>query len=65
MASTWRYLCFLRKLVIKHGEAGRVDYGWRRPAKVPNAVIDEIRWRERNGVVELPQRPGSFDWLSK
>jgi len=26
------------------------------PAKVPDAVIDEIRSRERNGVVELPQR---------
>jgi transcriptional antiterminator RfaH len=26
------------------------------PAKVPDAVIDEIRGRERNGAVELPKR---------
>jgi transcriptional antiterminator RfaH len=26
------------------------------PAKVPDAVIEEIRGRERNGAVELPQR---------
>jgi transcriptional antiterminator RfaH len=26
------------------------------PAKVPDAVIEEIRERERNGAVELPQR---------
>jgi transcriptional antiterminator RfaH len=26
------------------------------PAKVPEAVIEEIRGRERNGVVELPKR---------
>ena len=30
------------------------------PPKVPNAVIDEIRSRERNGVVELPQPPSEF-----
>ena len=30
------------------------------PAKVPDAVIDEIRSRERNGVVELPQPPSDF-----
>jgi transcriptional antiterminator RfaH len=26
------------------------------PAKVPDAVIEEIRGRERNGAVELPKR---------
>jgi transcription antitermination factor NusG len=26
------------------------------PAKVPDAVIEEIRGRERNGAVELPRR---------
>jgi transcriptional antiterminator RfaH len=26
------------------------------PAKVPDAVIEEIRGRERNGVIELPKR---------
>jgi transcriptional antiterminator RfaH len=30
------------------------------PAKVSDAVIDEIRSRERNGVVELPQPPSEF-----
>jgi transcriptional antiterminator RfaH len=28
------------------------------PAKVPDNVIDEIRRRERNGAIELPQPPG-------
>ena len=28
------------------------------PAKVPDQVIDEIRWREVRGAVELPQAPG-------
>ena len=27
-----------------------------RPAKVPDAVIDEIRMREHNGVIEIPRR---------
>jgi transcriptional antiterminator RfaH len=31
------------------------------PAKVPDAVIEEIRARERNGVVELPQRARRHD----
>jgi transcriptional antiterminator RfaH len=26
------------------------------PAKVPDAVIEEIRGRERNGAIELPKR---------
>jgi len=28
------------------------------PAKVPDAVIDAIRSRERNGAIELPRHPG-------
>jgi transcriptional antiterminator RfaH len=28
------------------------------PAKVPDKVIDELRGRERNGLVELPSAPG-------
>jgi transcriptional antiterminator RfaH len=28
------------------------------PAKVPDAVIDEIRSRERGGLIELPKPPG-------
>jgi len=30
------------------------------PARVPDAVIDEIRSRERNGLVELPKLHGGF-----
>jgi transcriptional antiterminator RfaH len=29
----------------------------RAPARVPDSVVDEIRARERNGLVELPSRP--------
>jgi transcriptional antiterminator RfaH len=32
-----------------------------RPARVPDAVIAEIRARERNGAVELPPRPDPGD----
>ena len=28
-----------------------------RPAKVPDRIIEELRGRERNGVVELPEPP--------
>ena len=28
------------------------------PAKVPNTVIDDLRRRERNGLIELPPPPG-------
>jgi len=28
------------------------------PARVPDCVIDEIRSRERNGLIELPKPPG-------
>jgi transcriptional antiterminator RfaH len=30
-----------------------------RPARVPDAVIDELKSRERNGVIKLPDKPKS------
>jgi transcriptional antiterminator RfaH len=35
---------------------GRLVMDGLQPAKVPDAVIEEIRGRERNGAVELPKR---------
>ena len=34
----------------------RAADGWTRPARVGDAVIDNIRSRERGGLVELPKR---------
>jgi transcriptional antiterminator RfaH len=51
-------------LIVLQWHAARWSPGVRRivldgavPAKVPDQVIDEIRQRERGGVVQLPQAP--------
>ena len=31
--------------------------GGERPARVPDAVIDELKGRERNGIIKLPEKP--------
>jgi transcriptional antiterminator RfaH len=36
----------------------RIVLAGERPARVPDAVIDEIRSRERDGLIELPRPPG-------
>ena len=33
------------------------DYGWRRPCQGAGCLLDEIRSRERNGLIELPKPP--------
>src|SRR5262249_51661296 len=54
--------CFVA--ITRHGRTARYSVGVARlvmdgmaPARAPDAVIDEIRSRERGGLIELPKPP--------
>jgi transcription antitermination factor NusG len=40
------------------GVAGLIGFDGREPTRIADAVVAELRTRERNGLVELPSPPG-------